>query len=94
MRKNLNLGKRNDKIVLWREITRALKDLYTLNKNVNNADEIKSNSTQNKFNSKVWESENKLNPEGPSCVLPAPSKETCICARDMSVGEVICGHLP
>ena len=36
MRKNLNLGKREDKIVLWRKITRALKDLYTPNKNVNN----------------------------------------------------------
>ena len=28
MRKNLNLRKREDKIVLWRKITRALKELY------------------------------------------------------------------
>ena len=59
---------------------------------------IKVNSTQN---------ENKLNPEGPSCVLPAPSEKTCqggcvgnvthaveaICARDIIVGSVIC-HYP
>ena len=39
MRKNLHLNKREDKIVLWRKITRALKDLYepksSVNKNKN-----------------------------------------------------------
>ena len=54
--KNLNLGKLNDKIVLWRKITRALKDLYTPKIKVNNADENKSNSKQNEYNMKIGES--------------------------------------
>ena len=76
MRKNLNLEKRKENTVLWRKITSALKDVYDPNKNVNNADQNKSNITQNELNLKLRESENKLNPEVPRCVLPAPSEET------------------
>ena len=36
MRINLDLNIREDKIVLWRKITRALKDIYELKKNVVN----------------------------------------------------------
>ena len=40
MRNNLDLGKGDDKIVLWRKITRALKKIYEpksiVNKNKNN----------------------------------------------------------
>ena len=67
MRKYLNLRKRENKIVL--------KDLYTLNINVDN--DNKNNSTQNECNLTKGESENKLNPEGTSCVLPVPSEEIC-----------------
>ena len=38
MRENLNLNLRKDKIVLWRRITRALKDVYENNKDVVNMD--------------------------------------------------------
>ena len=82
------------------KITRALKDLYNPKINVDN--DNKNNSTQYEYKLTKGESENKLNPEGTSCVLPVPSKETyqrgpsgitthaveAICARDMSVGVV------
>ena len=47
MRKNLNLGRIEHKIVLWRKITRALKDLYDSKSNVNTQGENKSKNTKN-----------------------------------------------
>ena len=38
MRENLNLTLREDKILLWRRITRVLKDIYENNKDVINKD--------------------------------------------------------
>ena len=50
MRTNHTLEKQEDKIVLWRKITKALTDLYDPYQNVKNADENRSTSTQNEFN--------------------------------------------
>ena len=68
IKKNLNLGKRDEKIVL---ITRALKDLYTPKTSVD-----KNKSTKNEYNLTKGEIENRLNPEGASHALPVPSEET------------------
>ena len=78
IKKNLNLGKRDEKIVL---ITRALKDLYTPKTSVD-----KNKSTKNEYNLTKGEIENRLNPEGASYVLPVPSKETCPGGREGNTG--------
>ena len=72
MRTNLNLGKLEDKVVLWRKITRAVQNLYITNKNVN-----KESSTHSENYSTIIESETRLNPDKPSYVLPVLSEETC-----------------
>ena len=108
MRTNLNLIKRQDKIVLWRKITRTLKEIYEPNSNVNNKKANKN--TNSKIGSIIdtMDCENKPNPEGQGYLLPAPSKETCprsregiathavvaICALNMNVGAVIIDHPP
>ena len=94
MLENLDMGKEEDKLVLWRKLTCALHKLY--NKKDVNKDYI------------VKESENMQNPDRVSNVLPVPREETrqwghegittlaveANSARDMSVGTVICDHPP
>ena len=41
----------------------------------------------------MWESENKLNQEGTSCVLPAPSEETCQGGREGNTTPAVEGIL-
>ena len=104
MRKNLNIKIREDKIVLWRKITMAIKkDMNQIDSNVNSKKDNKSKSTHNELKLDTKDCETIQNPEGQGYFLPAPSKKTCpgsregiathavaaFCARDMSVGEVI-----
>ena len=46
MRTNLYLGKREDKIVVWRKITRVLKNVYDPNSNITNMKENKSTKNE------------------------------------------------
>ena len=99
---NRDEEKREDKIVLWRKITRALKDIYEPKSIVNKNKKNKTDKTVNQ-NKDTKDCENTPNPDGQGEVLPAPSEETCnrgreglethavvaISARDMSVGAVI-----
>ena len=100
---NFDLGKRDEKIVLWWKITRALKETYEPKNYVNNRmDNKKTDSIINHI-LETKDCENTPNPDGQDEVLPAPSEETCnggceilethsvvaISARDMSVGAVI-----
>ena len=108
MREDLDLTIRKEKIVLWRRITRTLKDLYVKNK------DIVINDTQNTLPSKgnvetgTVDCESTPNLEGQGEALPASDRETCtrgreglvtqagvaISARDKSVGEMIEDHPP
>ena len=108
MRENLDLTIREDKRVLWRRITRTLKDIY-----VNNKD-IVINDTQNILPNKgnietgTVDCESTPNLEGQGEALPASDRETCTrgceglvtqavvatSARDMSVGKLIGDHPP
>ena len=54
--------KREDKILLWRKITRALKELYEPYSNVNNTKENKSEITHKGFNLDTKDCENRPNP--------------------------------
>ena len=99
MRGNLNLTVREEKIVVWRRITRALKDIYDNN-----------NDFVSKYNleTSTVDCESTPNPEGQGEALPASDRETCprghegprtyagvaISARDTSVGEMISDHPP
>ena len=101
MRKNLNLK-------IWRKITRALKEIYDPNSNVNNEKANKDTNSQIDSIIDTIDCETIPTPEKQGNVLPAPSEETCpgsregiathaivaICAQDMSVGAVISDHNP
>ena len=106
MRENLNLTLRLDNIVLWRKITRALKDIYKDNKDVVIKDtQIIVPSIGNVERSTV-DCESTPNLEGQGEALPASDRETCprgceglvtqavvaTSARDMIVGAVIGDH--
>ena len=104
----MDLTVRKDKILLWRRITRTLKDIYVNNKN------IVINDTQNILPKKgnietgTVDCESTPNLEGQGEALPASDRETCTrsreglvtqavvanSARDMSVGAVIRDHPP
>ena len=64
------MRKEEDKVVLWRKLTRALRKLYT-GKDVN-----KEFSKNNEPDSIAKESENMLSPDRVSNVLPVPSEES------------------
>ena len=99
IRGNLNLNLREDKIVLWRRITRALKNIYDNNKDFVSKDNLETSTV---------DCESTPNPEGQGEALPASDRETCPrgreglvtqavvadSARDMSVGAVIRDHPP
>ena len=94
-----NLTIREDKIVVWRRITRALKDIYDNNKDFVSKDNLETSTV---------DCESTPNPEGQGEALPAFDRETCTrsreglvtqavvanSARDMSVGAVIRDHPP
>ena len=106
MRKNLDLNIREDKIVLWRKITRALKDIYDPKKDVVN--KYIPNQTLNTTDliANTIDCESTPNPEGQGEALPATDRETCSRGRDglithvvvaisvqaMSVGALISDH--
>ena len=72
MRTSLDLQKKTDRLILWRRITRALRDLYNgNNKNVHKDNEFDLSSEGNKY------SVNKLNQNKGSEVPPVTSEETC-----------------
>ena len=108
MRKNLDLNIREDKIVLWRKITRALKDIYEPKKKVVNKNIPNKIDSNIKLNTGTIDCESTLNPEGQGEALTASDRETCprgpeglvtqavvaTSARDMSVGVLISDHSP
>ena len=103
IRKNLDIGKRDDKIVLWRKIMRAVKEIYEPNINVNNKKDNKKTDSNINTSLDTKDCENTPNPDGQGEVLPAPSEETwnrgcegletqavvAISAWDIRVGAVI-----
>ena len=75
MRENLNLTLMEDKIVLWRRITRALKDIYENNKDVVNKDTPNRILTStNNLEIDTVHCKSTPNPEGKSEVLPASDR--------------------
>ena len=102
MRENLDMGKEEDKLVLWRQLTCNLRKLY------NNKDVNKDLNKANEPYSIVRESENMQNPDRVSNVLPVPREETrqggregitthaveAYSAWDMCVRAVICNQPP
>ena len=77
MRKNLDLKKRDDKRVLWRKITRALKEIYEPKINVKNNEINKKEEDTTVYHTlDTKDFENIPNPDGKGKVLPAPSNET------------------
>ena len=88
MRKNLDLEIREDKIVLWRKINRALKEIYEPKNNVNKTviDIIDKTINPNK-DTKDFEST--PNPEGKGEALPIPSEETCNRSREGLVTHAV-----
>ena len=72
-RKNLDLEIRDDKIVLWRKITRALKDIYEPKKDVN---KLISNSIDKTINPNKGTKDcgSTPNPAGQGDAPPAPSE--------------------
>ena len=97
-----------NKIVLWRRITRALKDIYENNKDVVNKDTPNRVLSTDNLEIDTVDCESTPNPEGQSEVLPASDRETCprgreglitqavvaTSARDISVGAMIEDHHP
>ena len=73
MRGNLNLTLREDKIVLWRRITRTLKDIYVNNKDlvINDTQNIIPNKGNKKTGPVDCESESTPNLEEQGEALPA-----------------------
>ena len=108
MRGNLNLTIREDKIVVWRRITRALKDIYENNVDFVNKDTQNIVPSTGNLETSTEDCESTPNPEGQGEALPASDRETCprgreglvtqavvaTSARDMSVGAVIGDHPP
>ena len=82
MRKNLDLEIREDKIVLWRKITRNLKEIWEPKTNVNKlvVDIIDKTINPNKD---TKDCESTLNPARQGKALPAPSNETCNRGREL-----------
>ena len=63
MRENLDLNLREDKIVLWRKITRALKDIYDNNKDVVNKNTFNRVLSTDNLEIDTVDCESTLNPE-------------------------------
>ena len=78
MRENLNLTLREDKIVLWRRITRALKDIYENNKDVVNKDTPNRVLSTDNLEIDTVDCESTPNPEGQGEALPASDREICL----------------
>ena len=74
MRKHLDLGKRDNKIVLWRKIISDLKEIYEPKSNVINK-KINKQTVNHTLGTK--DCLNTPNPDGQGEVLPAPCQETC-----------------
>ena len=77
MRKNIDLEIRDDKIVLWSKITRALKDTNESKKRVVNKMIWNSIDKSTNANTGTKDCESTPNPPGQGEALPTPSKETC-----------------
>ena len=106
MRENLVLNIREDKIVLWRKITRALKDIYDPKKDVVNENTPNHIPSTTDLIIDTVDCESTPNPEGQGEALPASDKETwpggceglatqavvATSALDMSVGVLIGDH--
>ena len=83
MRKNLDLEIREDKIVLWRKITRALKEIY---EPTNIVDKTVINIMDKTINPNKDTNDclSTPNPKGQGEALPPPSEETsntCCCGH-------------
>ena len=103
MRENLDLSLREDKIVLWRRISRTLKDIYRNNKDIVIHDTQNILPNKGNIETGTLDCESTPNLEGQGEALPASDRETCprgreglviqavvaTSARDMSVGAVI-----
>ena len=103
MRGNLNLTLREDKIVVWRRITRALKDIYVHNKDFVIKDTQNIIPSTGSIETSTVDCESTPNLEEQGEALPASDRETCprgreglvtqavlaTSARDMSVRAVI-----
>ena len=77
MWENLNLNLREDKIVLWRKITRALKDIYDNNKDVVNKNTPNRVLSTDNLEIDTVDCESTPNPKGQGKALPASDRETC-----------------
>ena len=76
MRKNLDINRRDDNIVIWRKITRSLTDIYEPKKIVVNkliSTSIDKNINTNKG---TQDCESTPNPEGQGEALPATDRKT------------------
>ena len=87
MWENLNLNLREDKIVLWRKITRALKDIYDNNKDVVNKNTPNQVISTDNLEIDTVDCESTPNPEGQGEALPASDRETCPRGRESLVTQ-------
>ena len=108
MRGNLNLTIREDKIVVWRRITRALKDIYEHNKDFVIKDTQNIVPSTGNLETSTVDCESTPYPEGQGEALPASDREICprgreglvtqavvaTSARNMSFGTLIGDHSP
>ena len=105
MREDLDLTMRKEKILLWRRITRTIKDLYVNNKDIVNNDTQNTLPSSGNVETDTVNCESTKNPEGLGEALPVSDRETtpevvrvyagvAISALDISVGAVIDDHRP
>ena len=77
MRENLDLTIRKEKKVLWRRITRTLKDLYVNNKDIVNNDTQNTLPSSGNVETHTVDCRSTPNPEGLGEALPVSDRETC-----------------